>query len=162
MKPDHGAFLSFLERGRRVELCVACAFLEAGLGVRMERLVKADTPYEGARFKGQDDLIIDERWLIEVKGSTYPFTERDDWPFRCVYVCTEKRWNDREHKPFAFVILSEPTGAMLALSTRNSESWWTTDVADRRRNGWVTTTVCAPKSELYFMDDLLTVLLAQH
>jgi hypothetical protein len=158
VRPDHSGFLAELERGRRVELCVACAFLEAGLSVRMERLDKAQTPYEAARFKEQTDLIIDERWLIEVKSSTYPFSERDDWPFGCVYVCTEKRWQHRKQKPFAFVILSQPTGAMLALTTRNSDSWWTVDSKDSRRNGWVTTTLCAPKSDLYFLEDLVSVL----
>ena len=158
--PDHCAFLRELEAGRTVELWVALKFLEAGCTVRVGALDRAETPWEADRFREEQDVVVDGRHIIEVKSSSYPFTSRDDFPFPGAYTCTVKRWEERQQKPLAFVLVSQPTRAMLVVSGRTQPEWEVITSHDARR-AWKTPTYRAPLSVIRPFDDLLDALVGQ-
>lgn len=126
--PDHQAFLRDLQAGRTVEMWVATRLLDAGLTVRVGTLEQARTP------------------------------RADDWRFPGAFTCSVKRWQARRVKPIAFVIVSLPTQAALAISSRTFSEWEIVDSRDSRRNGWPTPTYRAPRSGLRPFDELVSAL----
>jgi hypothetical protein len=160
-EPDHLEFLQSLAHGRNVERAVALHLLDAGLCVRTGRPEQAATPYEGHRFRDEYDLIVNEHHLLEIKSSSRRFEGPDDFPFPGAYTCTVQRWQERQRKPLAFVIVSTPTGGAIAVSSKTFPDWEIIDSADARRDGWVTPTYRAPKSVLRPLADLVHALMTK-
>lgn len=155
--PDHDGFLKDLAAGRRIEMAVAIEFLDRGFTVRVGRHADAETPYEAARFTEENDLLIEERYLIEVKSSSYPFTSVHDFPFPGAYTCTVRRWEQRQQKPVAFVLVSTPTMAMLAVSRKSFPHWTVHQSHDSRRD-WTTATYRCPLAYVRPFDELVEAL----
>lgn len=90
-------------------------FLKAhGFDVEMPELeVRADIA-DAARFFDTYDLKVGES-TIEVKTRSFRFTSPFDWPADKIpaFVDTKKKWEGRVVKPFAYIFVSEHTGAMV-------------------------------------------------
>jgi hypothetical protein len=56
--------------------------------------------------------------VIEVKSRTLSFTSRADYPYSTVLLDTVRGWQAKDKKPDIYVIVSQPTGAILALDAR--------------------------------------------
>lgn len=146
--PDHEAFLRDLVKGQRAEIIVGFALLCAGLTVRLDprRDTLRDTPSGYDDFADDTDVLVGGSYRIEVKSSTYTFTTPDDWPFPWgAYLWSRPRWETARIKPDAYVLYSETTGAMLAVSGKSSGEWIVRTSRDSRRNGWPTEKLCAPR-----------------
>jgi hypothetical protein len=142
------SFKPWLALGRQVEEWIAVLFLRAGLCVRIGRFDAAKTPYESARFRNEKDVLVSERHIIEVKGNTRAWTSIKDHPYRDrgIFTCTVARWERRQQKPLAFVLVSRPTGTIFVVRSRTFSEWHIENAPDRRpgREGLITPTYCAP------------------
>jgi hypothetical protein len=159
--PDHEAFLRDLVRGQRAEVVVAVRLLCEGVPVRLDpRRNELRSDPSGYEQYGDDvDVLAGDRYRIEVKSSTYAFTCPEDWPFPWgAYLWSKPRWDVAVVKPDAYVLYSEPTGAMLAVSGHTSDEWIVRVSHDSRRNGWATEKLCAPVHLIHPFDLLVEML----
>lgn len=108
----------------------------------------------------QKDLEVGHL-VLEVKSRTLSFTCRDDYQFSTVLLDTVAGWNAKEKKPDLYIIVSQPTGAILAVDTRKMASFPVeekTDFSRKHKDRWF---VC-PKSALRphsFLEGFLRALL---
>jgi hypothetical protein len=148
-----------LEHGREYERAVALRLLDEGFAVRIGTLERAETPWERERFREETDVIVSDRIPIEVKSNRRTFTSPEDLPFPMTNVCTVRRWDERQIKPWAFVLVSQLTGAMVALSVaRTIDKWVVAESHDQRRDGWMTPTYRVPREQFVAFDVLVAAL----
>ena len=151
--PDHPAFLEELHLARETEYWVAERLLRTNLPVQVEPLVEAETPWEGADFVEQNDVLCGGH-IVEVKGRNLTFTSPEDYPYPTAYLMSVKRWDRRQVKPVAIVLVSLPTLHALAVSTKTEEHWKSVSVYDTRR-GYTTDQYEVAKEFTRPLDDLV-------
>jgi hypothetical protein len=97
-----------------------------GFNVEMPDLtIREDISKAGAWLETYD-LRVGER-LIEVKSRPFIFTNPRDWPVPRLpaFLDTTKKWDAKTVKPFAYVFVSKPTGAMVATcATSTAQGRW--------------------------------------
>lgn len=131
--PDHQEFLQALHAGRQWEAFVTGAFLRAGLPAEMPEQEDAETPWEGARFIEQTDILVGG-YGIEVKTQVrHSWHGEWDFPFAGILLSSVKRWDRRTSKPLAFVVVSAPTRAMLVVFSDTFPEWEIYEATDPRR-----------------------------
>lgn len=83
------------------------------------------------------DLLVNGK-QIEIKSRPFAFTNAEDWPHNRLpaIVDAKKKWDAKTTKPFAYVFISKPTGAMLATCSVEdaAKRWRTMTFKDRTRN----------------------------
>jgi len=152
-------------QGRKMALDVARVLVDKGLPVQMEEDVEAPegmTPREAAEtFIDERDIVVGRRLiegdLIEVKSSSYAFTD-DYWPFREAFVTSKGRWERYPFKAFAFVLISQQTGAMRVIFPDRTEEWYPKTVKNSTRENRAMEVMCAPLSHLQPIEVLLDAL----
>ena len=91
-------FAARLSRSMTAVMHVATWLVRRGHDVRMSGMQLAG-PDQGDLFVGQP---------VEVKHISKDFTGRTDWPFGDKFiVCSQKSWDAKRIKPFAYVIVSD-------------------------------------------------------
>jgi len=115
---------------------VALRLLEWGFVVSAPELFHAG---ESGRGRNAPDIRVWSRnyadpgnRIIEVKGLSAQFTAPEDWPFPDVIVDREDTFLRKERKPFAYVNVSRPTGAMVVLPLYQLENFESATKPDRR------------------------------
>lgn len=85
--------------------------------------------------------------VLEVKSRTLSFTSRDTYPYPTVLLDTVRGWAEKEKKPDLYVIVSQPTGCIMAVDARRMTSFPVETRTDRSRNHTDQWYAC-PKSAL--------------
>jgi hypothetical protein len=86
-----------------------------GFDVDMPDLTIRENISKAGKWLESYDLRIGKH-IIEVKSRPFCFTNPQDWPSNRLpaFVDTVKKWEGRSTKPFAYIFISKPTGAMVA------------------------------------------------
>jgi len=90
-----------------------------GFDVDMPDLtIRKDISKAGKWLESYDLLVSrgGKKHIIEVKSRPFRFTSPKDWPLNRLpaFLDTTKKWQAKTVKPFAYVFISKPTGAMVA------------------------------------------------
>lgn len=145
-------FRELCESGYRWQYLPAVWFLAQGQHVEMPQLeLRADIS-DAPRFADSVDIIVNGH-TIEIKIRDIVFTSAADYPYPTAIVDTVKGLSE-EHA--AVVLVSQETGAMLAVNPRKRDGWtreWRTD----RVRGFEEEFWFAPRSALRPMSALLKV-----
>lgn len=108
------------------------------------------------------DVLLDDGRVIEVKSrkSTCVFTCPQDFPFPDIFVDTRQGWEEKKIKPFAYVFVSQDTGAMVWIPGDTRDQWVERKVMDRWL-GYETWTLCADKGLIRPIGELVEILKEQ-
>jgi hypothetical protein len=85
-----------------------------GFAVDMPALEVRTNYADRHRFKNQADLFVQGR-RVEVKAIPARFTGPHDWPFGAVFVDEVKKFDSKDPKPVAYIMVSQETGGMVCL-----------------------------------------------
>ncbi len=155
---QEAAFFKQLARGRRVELRVACELLDLGLTVNVGRMMmRGDVAY---RFQSlnEKDVIVSGKYILEVKARKFAFTGIEDYPHDTAFIGAARRWEGRKTTPLGVAILSEPTGAIIAVPTSTRSRWVAEKSFDSDRR-FEETSLAAPRDCWRPWSDLTSFLL---
>jgi hypothetical protein len=102
------------------------------------------------------DIRVKGGKIIEVKSrsSTCVFTNPGDFPFDDVFVDTVAGWERKEQKPYAYVFVSQDTGAMLWVPGDTRDDWIKKHVYDSFLK-YKTWTFCADRAFLRDIEELV-------
>lgn len=109
-------FLNRLKDGHAFQAMVAHYLIGQGFRVHMEPLtVAVDTREAIEAMTVHDvDIMVEGRIPLEVKTVKYEFTRPSEYPYSPVYMETYSSYAQRKLRPWAYVLVSAPTGAMIA------------------------------------------------
>ena len=128
---------------------------EQGIPCEVPDLQYATTEEEIARFSAEEkDIILWDGSVLEVKSQSREFTsEPSQYPWDDFIVDTIG-YHLKLVKPIAYVFVSQPTGAMLALNTNTEASWWEQTKTDGR-DGIPSKSLISSKANLRTMAALI-------
>ena len=128
---------------------------EQGIPCEVPDLQYATTEEEIARFSAEEkDIILWDGSVLEVKSQSREFTsEPSQYPWDDFIVDTIGYYL-KLVKPIAYVFVSQPTGAMLALNTNTEASWWEQTKTDGR-DGIPSKSLISSKANLRTMAALI-------
>jgi hypothetical protein len=106
-------------------------------------------------FDSKDIIANNKR--IEIKSRKERFTGPETFPYDTIIVDTVKKFDGREDKPMAYIMISRPTGCMMWIDTSKKDEWTIERKFDRTRKYWDNFYVIS-KSKLLSMDSLIEVL----
>src|SRR5215831_1027784 len=117
-----------------------------GLDVYVTPKQIAKTVFEAPEYKQQQDILV-EGLLVEVKGRREAFDSVESFPFGDPYTERVNRWNEKNEKPICYVLISKPTGFMMWLDTERSfPSWYVIEDAYHSVHDAYYTTYACPLS----------------
>lgn len=150
------AFRSELLRGRKTEMRVALDLLDAGLMVQTGCCRFRDSFDDRKDFLQEQDVIVARGHILEVKSRNLAFSGVADYPYDTAFVCATRRWDAREAKPCAVVLISERTeGGRVVVPVKSTRNQWiTTSFHDPVRD-FQETVYAVAKSALMSWADLL-------
>lgn len=119
---DDTRFKEELRRGHKVQEYVAKKLSGEGLDVVTTPLSFRKTFKDRKRYQNEIDLVVGPHRL-EVKGRKLTFSSVSDYPFETALVDTVKKWNGRDPKPLAMVLVSTRTGCILAVFAETKGQW---------------------------------------
>lgn len=128
MKKD--LFLQELAIGSQWAEYVAKELTARGVPCAATEMRVAQTQEEIKEFteNDQDVVLLDGSGHFEVKSRRLKFNTIFDYPFDTVFLDTVSGWKQKKQKPIAYLIVSQVTGAIIAVPT-NSERRWTKKTA---------------------------------
>ncbi|NJO18643.1 MAG: hypothetical protein HC877_23825 [Thioploca sp.] len=116
-------FIKELTEGFAWQTLPVLFFKLNGLDVQMPSLeIRKDGIEQAAPFFDSKDLIVNKK-RIEIKSRKEIFTSPNSFPYKTAIVDTVKKFDGREDKPFAYVMISRFTGCMLWVSCENPKEW---------------------------------------
>ena len=107
--------------GRRWEAYVAHQLIINGLEVSVPRFEVRPHVSERKRYRDVRDMVVEGR-DVEVKSSTRDFSKPFDFPFDPMFVDTREKIESKG-APFAFLIVSQESGCILAIPGKTREEW---------------------------------------
>ena len=124
-------FRTFLTTGFMYQRYVGDFFIANGLDVVMPRQRFRKSISAAVDFKDEADLTVAGK-VIEVKSRTLDFQRTLDLPQR-VLLDTVEGWEAKTRKPFAYVVVSQISGAMVWIPGTDRSKWVTIRTHDRKR-----------------------------
>lgn len=146
-------FIRLLKEGREYEEYVAERLREAGINdVRVPDLKIRKHIREAGEYADQVDIYVGPEQnpaRIEVKSSSRSFTTPGDIPSFMIplFLTTVGSWEGARVKPHVFAIVSQPTGAILTVSSATYKDWAIVNMKDRMR-GMKDRTLAAPRHHI--------------
>lgn len=119
---NRGLFLSELAKGRKWEEYVASELKKLGYGVILPEVGEYEMPHD-PKYANAHDMSVGGR-IVEVKSRNLSFTDADSFPFGTIFVKTKASYDAMTDKPAMCVVVSQITGAMLALDVQATEKLW--------------------------------------
>ena len=128
---DEQHFRRRLATGREREAYVAYRLIAEGLEVSVPRLRIRPTYAERHAYRDTRDMIV-EGHEVEIKSTRFPFTSAEDFRFDPCFVDTQEKIQSKG-PPFAFLIVSQPTGAIIAVPGKTWSEWVVIEGRDHTR-----------------------------
>jgi hypothetical protein len=147
-------FFKELNEGHRWQALPALFFRLQGFSVEMPELRVRSSIKEAGKWKDSADLIVQGQ-LLEVKSRNESFYSPESFPYPTILVDTESGYQAKETKPLAYIMISRPTGVMLALRATSPKGWMVERKRDRVRNIW-DNFYLAERSSLQTLDCLVS------
>jgi hypothetical protein len=116
-----------------------------------EGSIKNASPF----FNSKDLMVNGKR--IEIKSRKEAFTSPESFPYKTAIVDTVKKYDKRDDKPFAYVMVSRITGAMLWVDATIPENWSIIKKFDKTRK-YYDNFYEIPREQMQTMDSLISVL----
>jgi hypothetical protein len=105
----------------------------SGLDVEMPELkIREGGISKAAPFFDSKDLIVNKK-RIEIKSRKEKFTSPETFPYSTAIVDTVKKFEGREEKPFAYIMVSRFTGSMLWVDCQTWKDWSVIEKFDHTR-----------------------------
>jgi len=152
-------FLDRLKTGREREAYVAYRLIAEGLEVSVPRLRVRPSFDERHAYRDTRDMLV-EGHEVEVKSTRFAFTGPDDFPFDPCFVDTEEKILAKG-PPFAFLIVSQETGAIMAIPGKTSDRWILMEGRDHERGIGVRWLGC-PLHRVKTFDEFVSFLKSSH
>ena len=126
MSKNTDKFLKHLDNS--IETMWTCArFLYSqGYSVKINSMKKTKNYKDWRKYADNGDLEI---WVegvskrIEVKGLSYDFTNKEDFPFPVLIVCASHSWDMAEPKPFAYIIFNKKRTHVAIVYGKDKSNW---------------------------------------
>ncbi len=163
---NDASFPTRQKAGRIAEADVGFTFARMGYGVSMPAM---RTRPEGcsaavrATYSDTYDLIIDgktpgQHWVIEVKSRTLNFSgDPKEYPYDTAFVCARRSYRQAEAgtraMPYAWIIVSQKTGAKLCVLESTRPLWTDVTCYDRAR-GTRDTFLAVRREDMLTWDEL--------
>ena len=128
---DEEHFQRRIGTGREREAYVAYRLIAEGLEVSVPRLRVRPTFADRHSYRDSRDMMVEGR-EVEVKSTRFAFTSPGDFPFDPCFVDTEEKIVAKG-PPFAFLIVSQKTGAIMAVPGKTRDEWVVMDGRDHDR-----------------------------
>ena len=150
-------FKKELKEGYAWQELPALFFKLNGFIVDMPELtIREGSIKNAAPFFNTLDLKVNNK-RIEVKSRKETFTSPESFPYDTTIVDTVKKFNKREEKPFAYIMISRFTGCMLWVDCATKDEWQIVEKFDKTRH-FPEKFFVIEKSKLKSLDSLLKVL----
>lgn len=131
-KENDELFFSELKTGHAWQSLPALFFRLNKLHVEIPQLSIRENIEQADQWIQTVDLIV-EGVHLEVKSRNESFTSPATFPYDTILVDTCKSYDTKTKKPMAYIMISRPTGAMLALPSVKPDKWTTCLKYDRVR-----------------------------
>lgn len=118
---DEGHFQRRIGTGREREAYVAYRLIAEGLEVSVPALRVRPRYEDRADYRDSRDMICAGQEL-EIKSTRFAFTSKRDFPFDPCFVDTEEKI-EAKGPPFAFLIVSQKTGAIMVVPGKTRDRW---------------------------------------
>lgn len=121
----HEEFKRYLAEGYAYQGVAAAILTQLGLQVQLPDLRVAPTPEQWADYTDEYDLLVEGR-RIDVKSSSRAWTCIDDWPVEFggwAIVDNVGAFDRKDHKPVAYLLISQPTAAILVVPVSTRPTW---------------------------------------
>jgi 4-hydroxy-3-methylbut-2-enyl diphosphate reductase IspH len=128
-------FLKELAIGSQWAEYVAAELNAQGIPCEATEMRVAKTQEEIQEFteNDQDVVLLNGSGHFEVKSRRLSFTNYLNYPYDTVFLDTTSGWSQKKTKPIAYLIVSQETGAIIAIPTDTHSEWETTTAFDRIR-----------------------------
>ena len=150
-------FRQFVQEGHAWQFMPYTFLRLKGFEVDMPALSIREDISEAHNWLQSYDLKIGDK-IIEVKSRKLKFTNPSDWPQSRApaFLDAKKKWDAKETKPFAYIFVSKPTGAMVATcGLASARSRWGECTKLDRDRGIRETWYTVGREYLVTMDDLV-------
>lgn len=128
---DEEHFRLRINTGREREAYVAYRLIARGLAVSVPAL-RIRPSFELRReFRDDRDMVV-SGMEVEIKSTRFGFTNPQDFKFDPCFVDTEEKIVAKG-PPFAFLIVSQVTGAIMAIPGKTRDRWVVIDGRDHDR-----------------------------
>lgn len=129
-------FLTEVQKGHKWQLWAGFQFLKESFIVQVPPLKLRPTREEIDRYTDEGDLYVwrtfNDRLRLECKSRNISFTNSGDYPFDTAFVERVNTWK-RKRKPAAILLISQITGAIVAIPTWTEPSWFVESANDSVR-----------------------------
>lgn len=115
-------FLSELAKGRKWELYVANYLKSIGFDAILPPEGSYDMPHD-PKYANSHDISVNGK-IVEVKSRNLDFMGVESFPFATIYVKTKASYDAMTDKPTMCVVVSQITGAMMALDVKKTYETW--------------------------------------
>lgn len=127
------------------------------LKVEMPELeIREGSIKNAGKFFNSKDLLVNGK-RIEIKSRKEAFTSPDSFPYKTAIVDTVKKYEGRDDKPFAYVMVSRITGSMLWVDASTPDNWSVKRKFDKTRK-YHDNFYEIPREQMKTMDSLVSKL----
>jgi hypothetical protein len=124
-------FRKQIKAGRKWEAYVAHKLIVSGLEVFVPRFEVRPHVSQRSDYRDERDMIVEGK-EVEVKSTRFGFDRPKDFPFDPCFVDTEEKIVAKG-PPFAFLIVSQETGAIMAVPGKTRDRWVEMSGFDHKR-----------------------------
>ena len=157
---DDTIFLKELQVGHQWQLWAGFQFLKRGFIVQVPPLLIRPSREDIDAYSDHGDIFLwrcsGDRLRFECKSRSLSFTGRRDYPFPTAFVDRVETWKRKANsKPAAILLVSQETGAILAIDAW-TESDWVIEEKDDSVRGYRRSYYLVPRSILLEWDELIS------
>jgi hypothetical protein len=117
--------------GRKWEAYIAHQLILSGLEVFVPRLAIRSHVSERKKYRDVRDMVVEGR-DVEIKSRKEDFSRPSDFPYDSMFVDTREKIESKG-PPFAFLVVSQMSGCILAIPGKTRSKWVIRAGFDRTR-----------------------------
>ncbi len=129
---DSVLFRQFLTTGFKYQRYIADLLLAHDIPVQMPRQRFRKSIAAAVDFKNEADAVANGK-VLEIKSRTLEFYRTLDLP-SSVLIDTVESWESKTDKPYAYVVVSQVTGAAVWTQGTDRSKWSVVRTRDRKRD----------------------------